>query len=325
MTQLITGGAGFIGSELARQLVARGERVVIFDLVIDAQRIADIADKVAIVQGDLGNFSHVLGAVKEHKVEVIYHFGSMLSARSEQDPASAFSANVMGTYHVLEAARLFGVRQVMFASSVGTYGLGAAETITDDTIQRPVTFYGCAKLYGEGLGRWYARKYGLDFRSLRYAQMVGPGVRTSWHWAPAMIEDAIQGRPHESTEGNPDATVSMIYISDAARAADLMMQAPRERIQTMNYLVMGDGRIITACELEAYLKTRYPGTVITYRNPGTGRPPAIQRYDDRRAREEWDWRPQYDSTESIVTAFESDVKRQAGADAGNGNNTRKGI
>ena len=214
-------------------------------------------------------------------------------------------------HHILEAARLFGVRQVMFASSVGTYGLGAGDTITDDTIQRPFTFYGCAKLWGEGVGGWYSRKYGLDFRSLRYAQMVGPGVRTSWHWAPAMIEDTILGRPHESVEGNPDATVSMIYISDAARAADAMMQAPRERIKTMNYNVMGDGRVITARELEAYLKSRYPGTVITYRRPETGKPPNVKRYDDAAARREWGWKPQFDSTESIVSAFERALEGRA--------------
>ncbi len=114
----------------------------------------------------------------------IYHIGSMLTFAAEANPWASFRSNVIGTYNVLEAARLFGVQKMMFTSTFGTFGLQMEEVCTDLSIQRPLTMYGCGKLYGEGLGRFYRNKFGLDFRSIRYALMIGPNVRTAGHWAP---------------------------------------------------------------------------------------------------------------------------------------------
>src|SRR5688572_9530551 len=154
MTTLITGGSGFIGANVARLLMARGEdRPVVFDRNSSPQRLDEIADRVEIVQGDLGNFSHVLHAVERSRPEVIFHLGGMLSFPSEADPAAALHANALGTYHVLEAARLFKVPKVLFSSTIATYGMDITEPVlTDDTIQRPELFYGITKVFGEQLG-----------------------------------------------------------------------------------------------------------------------------------------------------------------------------
>ena len=90
-----------------------------------------------------------------------YHLGAMLSTPSEEDPASSIQTNAMGTFHVLEAARIFGVRKVIFASSIGVFGSGIEGDVIDDlTIQRPVILYGATKVFGEHLGLFYRRKYG---------------------------------------------------------------------------------------------------------------------------------------------------------------------
>jgi len=153
MAKLVTGGTGYIGAELARLLANRGEEVIIFDIIINRYRIEDIENKVKIVQGDLGNFSEVLNVVKDNHITEIYHLGSMLSYMSELYPWASFRANVIGTYNVLEAARLFDVNKMMFTSTLATFGLGMQGIITDTTLQRPTLLYGCGKLYGEGLGR----------------------------------------------------------------------------------------------------------------------------------------------------------------------------
>ena len=136
---LVTGGAGFVGLEVARQLLAEGEAdITVFSRNPSARRLGDLADMVTAVAGDVGNFSHVLDVVKASKPRVIYHLGAMLSAPSDADPASAIQTNAMGTFYILEAARLFDVEQVIFSSSVGTYGYGLSdEPIDDMTIQRP--------------------------------------------------------------------------------------------------------------------------------------------------------------------------------------------
>jgi nucleoside-diphosphate-sugar epimerase len=152
MSKLITGGTGYIGAELAHILAERGEEVVLFDIVINRYRIEDIENKVKIVSGDVGNWPEILNVFKENKITEVYHLGSMLTYISELNPWASFRTNVIGTYNVLEASRLFGVNKVMFASTLGTFGLEMEETLTDISIQRPVSMYGCGKLYGEGLG-----------------------------------------------------------------------------------------------------------------------------------------------------------------------------
>ena len=121
------------------------------------------------MRGDVGNFSHVLNLIERIRPTTVYHLGGMLSAPSDDDPAGSFQANAAGTFHVLEAAKLFGVSQVIFASTGGTYGDDIEEDIIDDvTLQRPQLFYGATKLFGELAGRFYGRKYGLDFRAMTF-------------------------------------------------------------------------------------------------------------------------------------------------------------
>ena len=313
MTKLITGGTGYIGAELARILVERGEKVVLFDIVINRYRIADIESEVKIVQGDLSNCSQVFNAVKDNGVKEIYHLGSMLTNVSEVNPWGSFQTNVIGTYNVLEAARLFGIEKMMFTSTFGTYGLLLDEVLTDTSIQRPITFYGCGKLYCEGLGRFYHKKFGLDFRSVRFAQMIGPNVRTPGHWAPSMIEDTILGRPNECIYAYPETAISMIYVRDAARAADMVLLAPPEKIKMMNYNIAGIQRFVQAKEVESVLKKLYPAAEITY-HPDLSLQEVgndfrtLKAFDDSYARQEWGWKPEYDTPESIIGAFAEDIK-----------------
>ena len=314
MAKLITGGTGYVGAELAHILVDRGDNVVLFDITINRYRIEDIKDKVKVVQGDLSNFSEVLNVVKNNHITEIYHMGAMLTYASELNPWASFRANVIGTFNVLEAARLFGVQKMMFTSTLGTFGLQMDEVLTDISIQRPLTIYGCGKLYAEGLGRFYRNKFGLDFRSVRYAQMVGPNVNTPGHWAPPMIEDAILGKPHECIYATPETVISLIYVRDAARAAAMVLQAPQENIKMVNYNVAGIPAVISAREIETILTRRFPETKVTYKvgsftHPPLGRFESLKVFDDNYARNEWGWKPQYATTESIIDIFEKDMKK----------------
>jgi len=214
---------------------------------------------------------------------------------------------------VLEAARLFDVEKMMFTSTLGTFGLQRDEVLTDISMQRPLTIYGCGKLYIEGLGRFYNKKFGLDFRSIRYAHMIGPNVRTPGHWAPPMIEDAISGKPNECIYGAPETTNSMIYVRDAARAADMVLQAPKENTRMMNYNVAGIPDVISALELETFLTKRFPKSKVSYKlDPALQtlhrRHATMKVFDDSYARKEWGWRPQYTTLKAITDVFEKDMK-----------------
>lgn len=311
MKILITGGSGNIGSRVAGQLAARGDEVVLFDVAPPRQ---EVRGNVRFVRGDLSVFSDVLTAVKDHGIERIFHLGALVSYVTEQNPFSSMGTNVNGTFHVLEAARLFGVERVLFSSSYGTFGVDRNGPVLDDvTLQRPTLLYGCQKLFGEGLGRWYMNRWNLDFRGIRYAQVIGAGIRTPWHWAPEMIEDVLAGRPHTSAWGSPASGNIMLSVSDAARATVELMDAPREAIEMVCYNVAGMREQVFGYEVADYLRRRCPGAEITFKQ---GEIPADlqtkrQTFDDSRARAEWGWSPTADTLEKIVDGMQQEISGQA--------------
>jgi threonine 3-dehydrogenase len=313
MTILITGGTGFIGAEVVRMLLAKGEqRPVVFHVSGSTQRLDDVADQIDLVRGDLADFSHALDAVKKVKPSVIYHLGAMLSVPCDADPAAAFHVNVMGTFHILEAARLFDVPQVLFSSSISTYGLDfEGEVIDDTTIQRPFLFYGATKLFGEHMGLFYKRRYGLDFRCVRYPSIVGPGVKTPGvvQYTSWVIEECAKGKPF-TVWAPPDTRCPVLYFKDAARAIVELGQAPLGSIKSANYLLAGTDPIASAGELADMVRARIPSAHIDFQ-PNPALQPLLAkltvRFDDRRAREEWGWRPRY-TQEQIVDDFLSEMR-----------------
>jgi len=313
MSILITGGTGFIGSGIARTLVEKGEDVVLFDIAPRIEKVADIQNKVKIIQGDLKVWPEVLNAVRDNNVKGIFHLGAMLSVPSENNPWASFQTNIAGMTHVLEAARLFGVERVVFTSSGGTFGLGAVGVITDETLQRPITMYGTGKLFGELLGRFYRRKFNLDFRCIRYNSIMGPGVKTmavsqftSW-----MIESAALGKPFECfvTE---EVALPITYFKDAIRATVMLYEAPPAQIKMICYNIGGVPELQPARNIELAIKKFIPDAKITYKpDPQVMeifRPAKRTAVDDSRARAEWGWQPRYTDLESVVSDFIQEVK-----------------
>jgi len=314
MTKLITGGMGFTGAQLAHDLVERGEDVVLFDLILNYDRIQGIENKVKVVQGDLRSWHEVFNVIKGNNVEGIYHVGAMLSMPSEANPWASFQANLMGTMYVLEAARLFGVKRIVFASTADTYGLGIKDTITDETIQRPINIYGITKLCGELLGRYYRSKFGLDFRGVRFcAALVGPGVKTfaTSQYNAWLIEAAVMGKPYECYV-TQDNKLPIIYFKDAVRSLYMCYDAAPEQIKIVNYNISGLKPSFTAKELEATLKKHYPDFQVSYKpNPeimNILRQQFQVEVDDSRAQEEWGWKLLYPDADAIIEDFAKEIQ-----------------
>jgi threonine 3-dehydrogenase len=315
MSKLITGGTGFLGSQLAYLLVDRGEDVILFDINVNWNRIKKIKDKVKVIQGNLANWPEVLNVVKETKPEGVFHLGSMLSLPSQANPWASFQVNVCGTMHVLEAARLLDVEKVVFTSSFATFALGLSQRVTDESLQRPTSMYGCGKLYCELLGMFYRSRFGLDFRTFRSPGLVGPGVNTpgAIQFAPLMIEYAALSKPYECYVTEDTCFTPPLYFKDAVRALDMLYHAPRESIKTINYNVCGPKETKTAGQLKAAICKHIPDASITFKpdeevveylkkyRPG-------QVFDDKNAREEWEWEPIYDDLETIVKDYIYEVR-----------------
>ena len=308
MTTLITGGTGFIGAEIARMLVGQGEDVHVAHRSGNLGRLEGIADQVQLHQFDLsvpGSASALLAKVAPER---LFHFGAILTAPGEEDPQALLQANAAGFIETIEAARTAGTRQMIFASSIGTYGRDTGGgTINDMTLQRPHSVYGVSKVLGENLGAYYRHKYGLDFRGLRYPSIVGPGV-TTWsvaQYTSWIIEKPALGEPFEVWVP-PEAVVAILHYQDAARAAIELSEAPLESIESINYLVDGIQPTPNAGELADVVRSRIPSAEIAFAPP-EGAAAGSVRIDDSAARQEWGWEPAFD-TEGMVDAVLAEAR-----------------
>ena len=309
MAILVTGGGGLMGSNLVSRLVERGERVVIFSRSLDPAAKTG-SERLIPVRGDVTNFHQVLNVVKDHKIEDIFHLAAFLTVPSEANPWASINTNALGMYHILEAARLFGVRKVLIASSMGTYNVTADTIVTDDTAQRPTTIYGCCKVFAELLGSYYHRKFAIDFRGVRVPHIVGPGARTPslGQYAPWLIEAAIKGEPFEVwvPEG---FLLPMLYVKDVVGGSLALYDAPAEKIVSRMYNM---GQITpppTAKDLVDEVKRHFPKAAITFKpDPGAG---ALlntipKLFMNDRAEKEWGWRFSYtlaDMVEDFIGEF----------------------
>ncbi len=304
MPILITGGCGFIGTALAQELISRDREVALLDLHMRSDLPQDFQAKARMISGNLADFAELLSAFKAWRPHTIYHAGAMLTAPSEDNPQGSFETNILGTYHLLEAARLFEVDQVIFLSSIGTYAASCGP-ITDKTIQRPQIFYGIGKVFGELWGQGYARKYNLDFRGLRLPSIIGPGVRTrgvaaynAW-----MIEKSIRREFYEVFV--EEATrIPILYVKDAVRALIQLAEADRSVIKTRVYNIAGMRPVQTAGQLAGELRRLFPPTQITFK-PDPSMMDIVQRLpdyeiDDSTARQEWNWQPKYSFLDTVM-------------------------
>jgi threonine 3-dehydrogenase len=312
MTTLITGGTGFVGSQVTRLLLEKGEKdLVAFDIMPSTKRLEGIVDQVKIVKGDLGNFTHVLNVVKEFRPTVIYHVGAIFGISTEADPSSAIRVNALGTHHVLEAARLFDVHKVLFSSTLGTYGLNIREKFIDDyTLQRPNIIYGATKLFCEHMGLVYRNRYGLDFRTVRFPSLVGPGVKTPGmiQYASAVIEESAKGNPY-TIYVKPETRFPVMYFKDAARAIVELGAAPAGNIKMVNYVISGATPVASAQELAEMVKARIPTAQIDFK-PNMDIQRILDQVSPPRddcAQKEWNWRPEFNQ-ERIVEDFLKELK-----------------
>ncbi len=223
---LVTGGGGFIGSNLVRGLLERGDEVRVLDNFSTGNRrnILDITDDIEIVEGELRSYERVHNAVRG--VEVVFHLGALPSVpRSVQDPLTSSAVIVEGTLNVLLAARDEGIRRVVFASSSSVYGNSGTLPRIEDAYPDPISPYAVAKLAAEKFCISFSRVYGLETVALRYFNVFGPRQDPTSQYAavvPLFITRIRAGEPvHIFGDGNQsrDFTYVANVVEGNLRAA----------------------------------------------------------------------------------------------------------
>lgn len=306
---LVTGGLGFIGFHLAVLLREQGEDVVIFD-VASRSRLSDAFEgDVKVVRGDLADLVHVLEAVKDNDIDCIYHAGAMLPPVTEQSPSAAYSVNVTGTLNILEAARLMEVERVVYPSTLAVFGRDVPALVPNDARQRPPNMYGVTKVCCERLGEYYYKRYGVDFRAVRFTPLLGMGRFDSAQSAYTYraVQEAALGHPY-TIYVDRDTTIALIYVKDAAQALIDLRHADGDKLTERVYNLYGMS--MTAQGLVDAIKKHIPDASIDFK-PDTEMIRLVEnlpaRLDDSLARKDWSWAPRY-SLDEAVRDFIQDIR-----------------
>jgi len=277
MTTLITGGTGLIGAALAAQLLARGERVVLFDAVLPEARLAGLrrhAGELAVVRGDVQSLGELGETVRAHRPRAIVHLAFVLGGDGNKAPERATRVNILGTVNVLEAARLLGVPRVLLASSIAVYGSDEqypadALPLTEDApawVCRTLPIYGGGKLHGEHLAQAYAEHHGLVTGGLRPSVVYGAGRSSgSSAFLGEVIDKPAVGQPAAVPFG--DAAVSFVYVDDVAGQFAALLDADPAVFARRRFFNTG-GDTCTVRELAATVARVVPGARIDVRSKG---------------------------------------------------------
>lgn len=296
---LIIGATGQIGSELTmkiRRLYPAGS--VVAGYIKGAEPRGELLESGPAEEVDITNADQIASAVKKYDIDTIYNLAALLSAVAEAKPQLAWKIGVGGLYNTLEVAREKHCA-VFTPSSIGSFGPSTPHVKTpQDTVQRPETIYGVTKVTGELLSDYYARRFGVDTRSVRFPGLISyttlPGGGTT-DYAVDIYYSAVKGEKFKCPL-KPGTFMDMMYMPDALRGAIEIMEADPSRLRHRNSFNIAsmsfDPEIIfnkikeyvPDFEMEYELDELRQGIADSW-------PDSL---DDSAAREEWDWKPEYD-------------------------------
>ena len=275
MTVMVT-GAGIVGTHLASALVKRGETPILFDKSLQPNSIAKLVplDRIKMIAGDILDFEELSRVIRKNKVKVVVHTAAAI--KFENSPRVGVSVNYGGTANVLEAARISDVNRIVFTSSHSVYqawtrGWEKDEPFDEDCHIEPGNLYAATKAGSELLGTTYARKYGLEFISLRYPFIFGPWVGTTSGSANELISQIIRNVSEGMSKPirrSFDAD-EFIYSIDVARSILTAIDSKKPAHDAYN---IGMGEICTFERLVKLVEDIMDSsTKITLEPPGTRR------------------------------------------------------
>ncbi|HEX7252146.1 MAG TPA: NAD-dependent epimerase/dehydratase family protein [Thermoanaerobaculia bacterium] len=221
MNILVTGGAGFIGSHMARRHIADGHRVVIVDNLSTGRREA-VPDGALFVESDLAE-ADLEPLLRSEKIEFVSHHAAQIDLRhSVSDPLHDARSNILGSLRLLEACRKAGVRRFLFASTGGAlYGEpDGGRPAPEEHATNPISPYGCAKLSIEKYLHYYRVVHGFTTQVFRYANVYGPGQNGMGEaGVVAIFCQAILGGRTPKIRGDGEQTRDYVYVADLVEAA----------------------------------------------------------------------------------------------------------
>ncbi|MFZ8791721.1 MAG: NAD-dependent epimerase/dehydratase family protein [Thermosphaera aggregans] len=298
---LVIGATGQIGTELVPEL----RRLYGNDNVVAGYHSKPPTGKLTegpVEQVDVLSRESIEKVIKKYDINEVYHMAAILSATGERNPQLAWKVNMDGLYIVLELAREYGFR-IFWPSSIAAFGPNSPKVNTPQvTIMDPTTMYGITKYAGELLTRYYAYKFGVDVRGVRYPGIISsealPGGGTT-DYAVEIFYYALEGKKYRCYL-REDTMLPMMYMPDAVKAAIQLMNADRSKLTIMSgYNIAAFS--FTPKQLELEIRKHIPEFQVEYvpdfrQKIADSWPKSL---DDTVARKEWGWSPDW-SFEAMV-------------------------
>jgi len=308
---LILGGAGNLACQLSFDLVSAGYDVVLADVA--AAPIASVAQGCGFCRCDICDRDQLRELFRQNRPDIILHFASLLSGKSEQDRQAAWQVNMNGAFAVFESALEFGVPKVVFPSSLAAFGGELPDAIPEDQATWPTGFYGVTKAAIEKMGVYYHAVHGLDFRCLRLPIVISehaPLGAASAYVSQAFLQLAEQGeftfRVREQTQP------ALIYVKDVLRALCMIIEAEPEQLtrRVYNLYSMSPPAVDVASELQR----QFPTATIRF-DPDEQLVRLIESWpsiiDDPSSRRDWGWYPMY-TLEEMAADFSTSMFNRVG-------------
>lgn len=293
-----------------------GNEHVVAGYIIGAEPKGELLESGPSAIADVTDPEGIAKVVKEYNIDTIYNLAALLSVVAEGKPRLAWKIGIDGLWNILEVARE-NKCAVFTPSSIGSFGLSTPHTMTpQDTVQRPGTIYGVSKVTTELLSDYYFKKYGVDTRSVRFPGIISyitpPGGGTT-DYAVDIYYYAVRGEQF-TCPIKQGTLMDMMYMPDALNAAITLMEADPTR------LIHRNGFNVAAMSFDpetiyAEIKKHKPDFKMVYdvdplkQGIADSWPDCM---DDSCARNEWDWKPQYDLSTMTVDMLDKLTKKLLG-------------
>ncbi len=309
MRYFVTGGTGFIGAYLVRDLLRDGHEVAIYELAPQLEFLEEIvgdAGEAQLVRGDVTDMPALLRAMQEHGAERVVHLASLLTNASEENPLRAVRVNIEGTLHAFEGALAVGAEKLVWASSIAAFGRGAdvlGGTLANDAHHAPRNIYGAGKAFLERATETYRRDRGLNVVGLRFTVVYGYGKSftiergSGVRHLEELIDKPALGIP--SVVPNGDDVQDLSYVEDAARAIVLASQTADT--PSIALTVTGDDTRIA--DAAAIVRELLPEAEIEVQ--ATSPPRYIQGYDREGTEKEIGFRPEVPLREGLRRSIDA--------------------
>ena len=305
---LIIGSTGQIGSELTMKLRSIYNGNIVAGYIPGAEPKGELKESGPSAIVDITNEQQIAETVSKYNIDTIYNLAALLSAVAEAKPQLAWKIGMGGLFNVLEVAREMGCA-VFTPSSIGVFGNNTPKDKTpQDTIRNPRTMYGVTKVSGELLSDYYHIRFGVDTRSVRFPGLISyvtpPGGGTT-DYAVDIYYSAVKGEKFECPIA-AGTFMDMMYMPDALNAAISLMEAIPTRLKHRNAFNIA-AMSFDPEEICREIKKHVPDFEMVYeidplkQSIADSWPDSL---DDSCAREEWDWKPQYDLESMTVDMLE---------------------